>query len=294
MNSLAAPVDLSLKHILFATDFSSCSEAALLYASSLARWYASTLFTVTVVPEEITDYVQPPDPFYLRHSAENKMADLGGSTLLRGIKHRELVKEGFVSEVIADLIERLEVDLVVVGTRGRSGIKKLVLGSVAEGIIESASCPVLTVGPLVSFKSGSDLKLRRVLCATDVLHASTRALNYAVWLAEHEHARLTLLHVLKTSTDVSLENPESQKEIALTRLKQLLSPGMTTLLQAEFMVEIGLLEEHILKVAEHQNADLILMSWRRPAFTRTSTHLPWITPHQIVCHAPCPVLTVRE
>ena len=294
MNSLAAPAGLSLGCILFATDFSPCSEAALRYAASLTRWYGSTLFTVTVVPEEITDYVQPPDPFSLRHSAENKMADVAGSTLLRGIQHRELVKEGFVSEVIPDLIERLEIDLVVVGTRGRSGIKKLVLGSVAEGIIESATCPVLTVGPLVSSTSGSGLRLRRVLCATDLLHASTRALTYAVWLAEHEHARLTLLHVLKMSTDVSIENPDSQKEIALKRLTQLLSPEMTTLLEAEFVVEIGQPEEHILKVAEHQNADLILMSWRRPSFTHASTHLPWIPPHQVVCHAHCPVLTVRE
>jgi len=294
MNSLAAPVRISLRTILLPTDFSPCSEPALAYGVGLCRRYDTTLYTVTVVPGEITDYVQPPDPFYLRHSAEKKMASLGGSGLFRGIKHRELVKEGFVSDILSDLIERLEIDLIVLGTHGRGGIKKLVLGSVAEGVIESAPCPVLTVGPRVSSKLGAELKLHRILCAADLLHASTRALTYAVWLAEQEHAHLTLLHVLKVPTDAPLGYPESEREMAMKRLMQLLPPETTGSVEAECVVEIGVAGERILRMAEIQNADLIVMGPHHATYAGVSTHLPWLTPHQVLCHARCPVLTVRD
>ena len=294
MSPLAAPTRIALQNILLPTDFSSFSETVLAYGVALCRRYDTTLYTVTVVPEEITDYVQPPDPFFLRHSAENKMASLGGSELFRGIKHRELVKEGFVADILPDLIDRLEIDLVVLGTHGRGGIKKLVLGSVAEGVIESASCPVLTVGPQVSPKLGAELKLRGILCATDLLHASTRALTYALWLAEQEHAHLTLVHVLKVPTDSSLGYAESEREMAMKRIMRLLPPETAATVGAECIVEIGAPGEHILKVAEEQNADLIVMTPHHTAYAQVSTHLPWIIPHQVLCHAHCPVLTVRD
>jgi len=294
MNSLAAPVRISLRNILLPTDFSPCSETALAYAVGLCRRYDTTLHTVTVVPEEITDYVQPPDPFSLRHSAEKKMASLGGSELLKGINHLELVKEGYVSDILSGLIDRLEIDLIVLGTHGRGGIKKLMLGSVAEEVIDSALCPVLTVGPQVSSKSEAELKLRRILCATDLLHASTRALTYAVWLAEQEHAHLTLLHVLKVPTEAPLGYPESERERAMTRLMQLLPTETAASVETEFIVEIGAPGEQILKVSEDQNADLIVMGPHHTGYAQVSTHLPWIIPHRVLCHVRCPVLTVRD
>jgi nucleotide-binding universal stress UspA family protein len=294
MSSLAAPVRISLQNILFPTDFSSCSETALAYGVALCRRYDTTLYTVTVVREEITDYVQPPDPFYLRHSAEKKMANLTELKLFQGIKHLELVEEGFVSEVLSHLIDRLEIDLIVLGTHGRGGIKKLVLGSVAEEIVNSATCPVLTVGPQVSAKPGSELELRRILYATDLLHDSARALTYALWLAEQEHAHLTLLHVLKIPTDVPLEHQQSEKELATKRLRQLLPPETSAFVETEFIVEIGVPGEHILKAAESQGADLIVMGPHHTSYAQVSTHLPWVVPHQVLCHARCPVLTVRD
>ena len=294
MSSPVASIRVSLRNILLATDFSSCSETALAYGAALSRRYDATLYTVSVVPEEITDYVQPPDPFYLRQSAEKKMANLGGLELLQRIKHSELVKEGFVSDVLADLIDKLEIDLVVLGTRGRGGIKKVVLGSVAEEIVDSAPCPVLTVGPHVSPQAGAEPKLRRIVYATDLVHDSERALAYALWLADQEQAHVTMLHVLKMPADVPLESQRSQKERSLKRLVQLLPSETPTSVETEFIVEIGVPGEHILKVAEVQNADLIVMTPHHTSYARVSTHLPWIISHQVLCHARCPVLTVRD
>jgi len=146
MSSPATSICVSLQNILLPTDFSACSETALAYGVGLCRRYDATLYMVTVVHEEITDYIQPPDPFSQRHSAENKMANLVNSELFKGIKHYELVTGGSVSEMLSDWIDGLEIDLVVVGTHGRGGIKKFVLGSVAEEIVNCAPCAVLTVG----------------------------------------------------------------------------------------------------------------------------------------------------
>ena len=291
---LASPTRISLRSILFATDFSSCSETALRHALGLSRRYGSALYTVSVVPAEISDYVQPPDPFYLRHSAENKMASLVKSEPFQGIKHYELVEEGFVSEVVSDLIVKLDIDLVVLGTHGRGGVKKLVLGSVAEGIIDSAPCPILTVGPHVPSKTVPELKLRRILYATDLLPGSARALAFARWLAEHEYAHLTLLHVLKMPTHVRLGYPEAERDIAMKRLVQLLPRETAPSVETEFIAEIGAAAEYILKVAEHQGADLIVMGPHRTSHAQISAHLPWVTSYQVLCHAQCPVLTVRD
>jgi len=295
MQSPAAAVGVSLRNILLPIDFSPCSETALAYAAGLAHHYGATLYTVTVVAQEITDYVQPPDPFYLRHSAEKKMAAVANLELLRGIRHREFVKEGIVPETLSDLIDRLEADLVVLGTHGRSGMKKFMLGSVAEEVVGTAPCPVLTLGPRVSRLTALQPNLQRILYVTNLLHTSGRALAFAEWLAEQEHAHLTLFHVIRAHAEDRSGYPQSEVEAAKKRLAQLLPPETTeaaSALDTECIVEVGLPGEQILKAAEKQGADLIVMGPHHTSFSRFSTHLPWITPHEVIRDAQCPVLTV--
>jgi nucleotide-binding universal stress UspA family protein len=285
MSSSAVSTGIRLRNILLATDFSSCSDTALLCATALARRFESTLCTTTVIRADATDcYIDSPDQFYFRSSAESKMAKLACREAFQGVKHREVVVEGFIAETVLRLIHELEIDLVVLGCHGRDGIKKVVRGSVSEVIVQSVPCPVLTVGPLV--KPNAQFQLRKIIFATDLLHASTNALSCTLWLAEQEHARLTLLHVLKTAS-------ASEIESAVERLAHLLppngNPGGT-----EFIVETGTPAEHILKVAEDQGADLIVMNPHHTAHARLSTHLLGVTPYQVLCHAKCPVLTVRD
>jgi nucleotide-binding universal stress UspA family protein len=285
---------VSLQNVLFATDFSSSSEAALPYGIGMCRRYGGTLYTVSVVSSEITYDAQPPDPFYLRHTAERNMAKLVTSGVFEGIKHHELIKEGFesVSKVLLDLIDRLLVDLIVLGLHGRSGIKKLVLGSVAEEIVNCAPCPVLTVGPKVPRKMTSELKLGNILCATDLQPGSARVLLYALALAADDNGHLTLLHVLKVPTDSPSEHREAQRDIAMKQLVQLLPPETSPSLEAQSIVEIGLPQERIPKVAEDLRADLIVMGPHHTFHPRISAHLPWAMLHQVLSHARCPVLRV--
>ncbi len=294
MTLLASLPEIHLRNILFATDFSASAQAALPYGLGMSRRYGATLFTVSVVPEEISDDVQPPDPFYFWHSAEKRIANLAASEQFEGIRHEELVSEGSVPEVLSDLVGKLDIDLVVLGTHGRGGIKKLVLGSVAEEVVSRVRCGVLIVGPHASQGAGLKLPLHRILYAADLLPGSARALRYALWLAGHEHAHLTLLHALKMPADVPLGWPDRERETAKKSLAQLLPPEMVPSLETEFIVEIGAPAAHILRVADAQGTDLIVMGPHHSSHAQVSAHLPWVTLHQILCHARCPVLTARE
>lgn len=294
MASPAVSTGISLRNLLFPTDFSPCAATALTYGVGLARRYQAALYTVTVVPQQITDYVQPPDPFYLRHTAEKKMANFSSLEPLQGIRHQEFVKEGFVAETVSDLISRLGIDLVLLSTHGRGGINKLVRGSVAEGIVNAISCPVLTVGPRVPPLASPQPALRRILCVINRLQGPTRALAYAAALAEQERAQLTVLHVLKISGDPHAKDMQSESEKARQRLAQLLSPAAASTLNFDLLVECGAPAEQILKVAHRQGADLIVMGRHQVAFAQAAAHLPWVTPYEVICQARCPVLTVSD
>lgn len=290
MDTAVVSTGISLQNILFATDFSSCSDGALSYAVGLCQRYGSTLYTVHVVREELSD-VQPPDPFYLLHSAERKMASLAKADPLRGIQHRALLKEGDVSQVLPELIDELKIDLLVLGTRGRGGLKKLLLGSVAEEILGFALCPVLTVGPHVS-GLGAATNLKRILYATGLQRDSAKSLAFAVQLAGREHAQVTLVHVVKPLTDAPSDYLEAATEDARKRIAQLIPAEATV--DADFVVDVGMPAERIVKTASERKADLIVMGAHHGSFARMSAHLPWVTPHQVLCHAGCPVVTVHE
>jgi nucleotide-binding universal stress UspA family protein len=293
MEILGYRAQSSPRKILFATDFSACSETALLYGVGMSRRYEATLYTVTVVSAELTFDAQPPDPFYLRHSAEKKMAKIVNSGIFQDIKHFEMVKEGFqpVSQILLELMDSFQIDLIVLGMRGRNGLKKLMLGSVAEEIVNCAPCPVLTVGPHVPPKSSSKLKLGTILCATDLQPGSERVLTYALSLAD-EDAHLTLLHVLKTSTNSPSEQIKAQSEIAMNQLLQLNAPKGSPLLEMQSVVEIGAPDERIPKVAEDLHADLIVIGPHHTIHPRIAAHLPWAMLHRVLSHAQCPVLRV--
>jgi nucleotide-binding universal stress UspA family protein len=116
---------------------------------------------------------------------------------LQGVEHEVVIGEGKIWEVMSDLIEKKEIDLVVLGTRGRTGFGKTLLGSVAEQILRQSPCPVLTVGPHVNLWSEEYAKMREILYATDLAADFPMAAPYAVSLAQENQAHLVLLHVIE-------------------------------------------------------------------------------------------------
>ena len=94
-------------------------------------------------------------------------------------------------------IEADDVDLIVLGTHGRTGAEKLLLGSVAEEIFRRSPVPVLTIGPGVRSSTHNAGRFRRVLFATDLSPESLAAAPYAITLAQENQARLALLLVMR-------------------------------------------------------------------------------------------------
>lgn len=290
MACLPTPARISIRNILLPTDFSPTSEKALEYGVSIALRFTAVLNIVTVVPEELVDYVQPPDPFYLRHCAEGKMARVARSGILRDVVHREFVEDGKISCTIPLLESQLDIDMVVLGAHIQNRLKQFVAGSSAEEIINGSPCSVIAIGPKDRKASNPKWRLKRILFATNLSPGSATALAYGLWLAEREHAQLTLLHVLKTSADSRPQ--QSETDSCRLRLARLLPPNTPVL--TELLVRPGVPAHNILRVAEERDVDLILIGPRDTSSAWTATHLPWLTSHHVLCHALCPVLTVHD
>lgn len=280
---------VSIKTILFATDFSPCSELALPYATALARRYDATVLLTHVLTPEPAHLPIPPEPLYARDS----MTQLRQRAELKGIRHEVRVERGALWTVLSDIVQQRKVDLIVAGTHGREGVRKLLLGSVAEEIFRHAPCPVLLVGPHVSRTAA---RFERILYATDFSPGSLHALPYALSLAREDGAHLTLLHVVQAGPAIPMElgaGAYEERMLADTekQLRELVPPDAGLATPPQFRVEYGFAPESILGLAIEQRADLIVMGVHHGG--AVATHVPWTVAHRVVCHSLCPVLTVR-
>ncbi len=301
---------VAVKNVLFATDFSATSNAALPYAVAICRRFGATLHAAHVLSDASlllmtggVDYVSMSTIYEDAHGeAKGKLDQM--SAHLEGIEHRSYIRHGQVWKSLAGIINENQIDLVVVGTHGRSGLGKLLLGSVAEDILRHSPYPVLTVGPKVSGRaklpefpaSGRDLapvelELRHILFATDFSQYAVYAANEAVALAADFRARLTLLHVMEDYTELG-SRPDLM-EHSVSRLQSLIPSGAALQYAPETVLEFGPAADGILKVASDREADMIVLGARAAGQGRT-THLPWSTAHHVIAHAHCPVLTLRS
>ena len=295
MEVIDGQTKLALRNILFATDFSTSSETALRYAVAIARRYDSHLHVTHVIRPDTYQLV-PPEATALvlgqaRRYAEQEMANLLISGRLRSVAHQVLLGRGGVWPVLAEMSERHGIDLVVVGTHGRTGIRKLLLGSAAEEIFRMAVTPVLTVGPRVSSHPPREVGLRSILLAVDLTPISERAAAYAISLAQEHQAKLTLLHVVRDAVESTPQNEALLKEYFVRRMQAMVPEEATLWCDPEFAVEFGDAADNILRLAGEHEVDLIVLGVRRTA--TFAGHLPPATAYKIVCQAQCPVLTVR-
>ena len=297
MATVGVPTRVAIQNILLATDFSTFSDAALPFAAGLAHRYASTLYLVNVVPSIPYDLL-PADPLQPAQVASQKMRSLAASDALKGVPHKDYIEQGDAADVLKRLVEVHHIDLIVLGTHGRMGIDKLLLGSVAEDVFRHATCPVLTIGPHVTHKI-KEGELRHILYATDFGEETRHGLPYALSLAEEHHAKFTLLHV-------SPEPPQSIEEIAPgakpspkraellayneAELRNMIPSDAQLSTHPEFVVELGDAPEVILETARTLDVDLVVLGVKRPM--PLATHLTTGIAYKVVSEAPCPVLTV--
>jgi nucleotide-binding universal stress UspA family protein len=296
MPAVTAPARIKLQNILLATDFSSSAQSALSYALNLAHGYDAGLYSVNVIPHMPFVEAVEPDVEQIRLSAKQGMAEWSGSELFWGIKHKELIEEGEVPQVLAKLVQKFDIDLIVIGTGGRKGLEKLLLGSVAEDVFRHAECPVLTVGPHAT-RWEIDGHLQHIMYATDFGPESVHGLPYAISLAEENRAHLTMLHVAP-EPGVQLAEPvpgalpvldrEEVEAYAEKKLRALIPEANQLWHKPEYMVQFGPAAETIVETA--QMADMIVLGVKRP--TPLTKHLGAGVAYKVACEAPCPVLSV--
>lgn len=284
---------VTFENILFATDFLPAAQSALPYAAGLAKSFEANLYALHV--SEPINYALPPEPWVGMQTAVEAQKKTLWEQLQREcpeVAPKIIEAEGNIWTAVETAIEKYEIDLIVLGTRGRTGFEKVLLGSKAEEILRRAHCPVLTVGPDVPASLGTRGKIASILYATHFGRASLKASCVAVSLAEEYQAKLTVLTVLPPDRNV---NQEELAEASEEELRGLVPEDPKLWCTPHFMVEYGNEPaDKILHRAQEVGADLIILgAHKSQGVPGAATHLPTATIHRVIAHANCPVLTVR-
>jgi nucleotide-binding universal stress UspA family protein len=299
---------VEFRQVLCPIDLSEASSRALPYAAALARWYEARLTVLHVVPsfdpiqvgsvsvDGAVQIVHPP-------SREEVLEGLRQAVDAAGLKalNPTLVAEaGDAVTVIVDQSLAIAADVIVMGTHGRGGFERFVLGSVTEKVLRKAPCPVLTVPPQATTDPPADVLFKRILCPIDFSPSSLQALGFALNLARQADGVVTLLHVVEwlveeePRTYAHFNVPAYREELvedARRRLQALVADEPRTWSAIEEVVTVGRPHREILRLATDSPPDLIVMGAQGRAGIGLA--LFGSTTQPVVRAAPCPVLTVR-
>ncbi len=292
---------MQLKSILCPIDFSDFSAAAYQYALSLAEYYKARIIALHIV--ELWKY-----PFADYAALEADYAKFssalceGGEVQLqrfvkqhsgRGVQPELVVRQGNAPRCILSLAQTENMEVIVMGTHGRQGFDRLVLGSTTDRVVRRAACPVLVVSDSShnALATGPDgrHRLSRILYCTDFSNNSERARGYAMSLAAEYGAELVLLHVAESPSDVA-----RAEEIIAERtpeLDKLVSEADRKNLKWSSAVKFGKPYEEIVRYAIESQVSLIVMTARggdavdRAIFGSTT--------YRVIQLGPCPVLAIH-
>lgn len=281
---------IALRRILVPHDFGDASNGAMKYATALARMFGAVLDVLHVshrtgtIPTEFPFGLYPDLEATLRerlrkvtsHDQTKPEPDLHVRV---GVPHAEIIR----------FAKAQETDLIVMGTHGRGVVAHAVMGSVAERVVRSAPCPVLTVrNPPREFDAPN------ILVATDFGVASDTALAYGRTLAQMFGGKLHLLHVMENYfLRAIVADPHSLEASARRQLRERLTEGDRHTLGASPVLEIS--DDPATAIVEYANAariDFIVIGTHgRQSMERL---LEGSVAEHVVRNSSCPVLTVRH
>jgi nucleotide-binding universal stress UspA family protein len=295
MKAVSARERVQVRKVLFATDFSPAAAAAIPYVKEIATRYGAGLFALHV-RAPIVNPLSPPASWVSTVEAARVEEQKQRDALLAAFPgmHPEIfIEEGDLQSCLASAIAKHKIDLLVMGTRGRTGVGKFFLGSTAEELFRQAPCPVLTVGPHATLPL-RDGHLPAIVYATDFSDKSLAAASYATSLAQEFQARLVLLHVIPDPKPGELVTSAQTRGSCEQFLEELAPRETDSCCETERIVEVGEAADKILQVAKEKKAAVIVLGVRPEAgFPGAATHLPIATAHKVLSHAQCPVLTIR-
>ncbi len=296
-----------IKRILLATDFSRWARRAEDYACAFAcSWRASlTVLSVAEFPPGLNpDY--PVNQQYLADllkNASSQLVDLKGRAERRGIAVTTRMATGIPSEEVITAARAEDSDLIVVGTRGKTGLAHVLLGSTAERVIRGAPCPVLAVRTESADNEDErvlsrPVTLERILVPVDFSDCSLDALEYAVVVAQQAKASLMLLHVLEPVSyglDFTLSHIRTREQVRESwtkRLEELASSHQHSHVAMEFRLRGGLPADSILDSAQTLPCDLIVMGTHgRRGISHT---ISGSVAEAVLRKSHCPVIAVRS
>jgi nucleotide-binding universal stress UspA family protein len=301
----------AFRQILCPIDFSEHARRAFDHALAIARAHHSTITVLHARPAVLpfvygTEVPMMPSPLPTHEYDPQLLSALtrfvGGDSSVRARVEFALADGPAAAGILATAAAKNS-DLIVMGTHGRSGFERLVLGSVTEKVIHQATCAVLTVPRLMAEAvPAPPVLFKRILCATDFSDASLRALDHAVSLAQDAAAHLMLVHVVEVTPAPPGESEHIAESRSLgayvaaaaqdraERLQRVLSDSVRSRCAADTKVAIGKASREILRLASEDRSELIVLGAHGHGVNE------WLfgsAAHQIVRQAVCPVLTVR-
>jgi nucleotide-binding universal stress UspA family protein len=292
---------IELNRILCPIDFSEYSDHALRYAMKMAKWYGAQLRVLHVLP------LMPPSTVSGLSAAARQLVAKNLNAVVERWREpgvdvaTELIESADTSAKIMARADTLDVDLIVAGSHGRSGVKRVLLGSVVEPLLHRCRQPVLIVpAGLDQRQLAGPVTFSRIICAVDFSAASLAACAYALSIAEEADARLTLLNVIDVPPelvtpphppDYDLDRLHAAADAEhLARLRTLVPGHAADYCTVETAVLEGAPSRQVLRLAEQQQAELIVLG----VHGRSKLDLAVFGSNakDVVARAHCPVLVV--
>jgi nucleotide-binding universal stress UspA family protein len=281
---------LRIDKIICPTDFSEFAESAFAESVRLARRFGAEVTVLHVMPFAVPvggDVGYVPIPLF-QDEAVRKAKLLEIRRFVDAIEHTGVpvdtaYREGNPSEEIRSAVREARADLVVMGTHGRSGFKRLALGSVTEAVLRDPPASVLIVRHEVAPRRDV---FRRIVCATDISERTERTIAAALALADEGAEALTVLNVIEEGRESSRRELE---RAALEALRTLIPDEARSSYRIEEHVAFGEAGREIVRIAAEEEADLVVMGNHRHG---PLGGLFGSTVRDVLREAPCPVLLV--
>lgn len=296
---------LNIRRVVCPVDFSPIAKRALDHAAVIARWYEADLVVLHVVPFLPTMFGFPAAVDTAAVAAADADAVLPELTtfvteakaMVKGLEM--VVRSGSPAVEILRYATDEDVDLLVLGTHGRTGFERFMVGSVTEKVLRKAPCPVLSVPPQAEGQPEHPV-FRKILCGADFSDTSNHAAGYALSLAQEANGQLTLLHVVDWMPDKNFAkypqfDAAAYRQVitreARRQLEALVPEEARNWCEPDLRISCGKPYREIVRIATEEAADLVVLGAHghgpidRMLFGSTTEH--------VVRQAHCPVLTIR-
>ena len=301
---------LRINKILVPDDFSDHSETALGFALDLASRHGAEVHVMyaQVLHGEPFEPSTYPAAHNERVREEMKKRVMRQAEFRRQAESLDLQALAITYEVTQDVApapailryaDEHDIDLIVMGTHGRRGLRRLFLGSVAEEVVQTAKCPVLTIGSATGKKPS--LPVRSILAPTDFSHHALVALRHARELADYYDAHLDVVHVIEETVYPAFYNltaysiydtqPDLEEQ-ARKQLRKMYREVFGPEKNVDFHVLTGHAAQSITEFAREQGHDMIVMATH--GLTGLAHLFIGSVAEKVVRTAPCPVFTVKS